>query len=258
MLNKQFSLEKPPTEEERAYMENQRNLELQDQVKVLQEQKQRDRERRQKNEALIAQVNRDEQARQAQAKADAELYGFTDEQKKLYKRAKEIQHSLDYSNLSDAQRLDLETEQSVYIKKICQLGRNQGSIWFRAVTVYINGNQMIVPDPQTGKLGYREGNFILGAQATDKLLETDEKGIPKFITLPNVIEKTNIPITNKWEVKIIGKDTPTQAELNQRPKPKVNQIFPPNYRDPNTPATLKDIPQQTKEASKVSKFLGRR
>lgn len=61
-----------------------------------------------------------------------------------------IQHSLDYSNLSDAMRLDLDTEQQVLIKKICELGRNQGTIWFRAVTVYVNGNQMIIPEPADG------------------------------------------------------------------------------------------------------------
>jgi hypothetical protein len=94
-------------------------------------------------------------------------------------------------------------------------GRNMGTMTFVPMTVYISatGHGLLIPRGN-GNFDYREGG--IGAfTSTDRMIERDPKTKELKITQPSMMQKSNLPISNKWTVRIEDK-TPEQEPYTSK------------------------------------------
>ena len=194
---------KQPTSEE---LEAQRQQEIEERKAIVEADKQRriaEREQRDRNLALSAKVNAEQQQRRQEAERAQLTEGLDKYQIEDLDRLYELEPQITRS--SGTVREDLQTEYNTILQRFLAKGRYCGTMTFVPMTIYVSttGHGLLIPTGN-GNADYREGS-IGSFTSTDRMAEIDPKTKTLKITQPSMIPKTNLPISNKWTVVIQDK-----------------------------------------------------
>ena len=157
-----------------------------------------DREQRDRNLAMSAKVNAEQEQRRKEAEWEQLTIGLDKYQREDLLKSYLLQEQIQKS--SGNYREDLQKEYDSILSRLLSKGRNMGTMTFIPYTIYVSvtGHGLLLPEGK-GNYAYREGT-IGSFGSTDKMVERDPKTNEIKITSGSMIPKSNIPISNKWTV----------------------------------------------------------